>query len=113
MTPRIGNGWRSGVGDERDALMVLKTRDQRRAFPVLVVFMKTCRGRRDPVPRQQMSRAPRIFRGDERNLSKNAKRPNRNVFEIADWRGDDVQRAGHRVGRLLYHWRIAPAGTPA
>src|SRR5215471_9827069 len=110
MTTWIGDGWCSGVGDERDALIVLKTRDQRRAFSVLIVLMQTRRWRRDSVPRQQMSRTPRIFCGDERNLSKNAKRPNRNVFEIADWRGDDEQRAGHREGRLLYHWRIAPAG---
>jgi hypothetical protein len=60
-----------------------------------------------------MSCATRVFGRDERNFSQNAKRPNRNVFEIANWRGDDVQRAGHRVGRLLYHWRFAPAGTPA
>src|SRR6478752_5000065 len=93
MLARIRNGRRSRIGHQRDALVMLQTGNQRRALPMLVVFVKARRRGGDAVPRQQMSRSPRIFCGDERNLSKDPKRPNRNVFEIADWRGDDVQRA--------------------
>lgn len=55
--------------------------------------------------RQQPSRAPRILRSDEVDLPEHTQRPERDVFEIADGRGDEEERTGH-LGR-------APRGTPA
>ena len=52
---------------------------------------------RDPVARQQPVRVPRVLGRDERHGPQDLERPERDVAEVADRRGDDVQRpAGAR-----------------
>src|SRR5205807_6891114 len=76
--------------------------DERVRFATFVVFVKARGWCRDSVPREKVRGAPRIFSGDERHFTKHAQRPGRNVFEVADWRGNHEQSAGHKRARLLY-----------
>lgn len=84
-----------------DVLTVEQASDQCPAFRTLVVFVQAgCRGR-DRVPREQMSRSARVFGCDDRHFAQHAYCPGRDVFEVADWRGDHEQRAGHQKAPLI------------
>jgi len=93
----------AGVRHERDALSAFESRDERPGLARFVVFVEAGRWRGDGVPRQQVRGPPRILCGDHRRLAQDAQRPPRNVFEVADGRGDHEQGAGHRTRGLLYH----------
>src|SRR3989344_3976199 len=45
--------------------------------------------------REELSRRPGIFRGDDIGLLKNAKRPKRGVLEVPDGGGYDGELSGH------------------
>ena len=47
---------------------------------------------------EEMRCPPRVFRGDQSDLAQHAERPHRDVFEVADRRGDHEQGAGHLSG---------------
>ena len=47
---------------------------------------------------EQVSRPPRVFGGDDGDLAQHAQRPHRDVFEVADRRGDHEQGARHVSG---------------
>ena len=51
----------------------------------------------DLVVGEQLGGAPRVFGGDEIDLAQRAQRPERQVLEVADGRGDDEEGAGHGV----------------
>ena len=60
-----------------------------------VMFVKA-RGRGlNRVPREQMMRAPRVFRRDDAHLAQHAQRARGDVLEVADRRGDHEESAGH------------------
>ena len=78
-----------------------KPLDERDALSLLVVLVKArCRGR-DGVACQQMSGPPSVFGGDQRDLAQHPQRSGRDVFEIADGRGDHEQRAGHEKRKFI------------
>src|SRR3989441_4396724 len=49
---------------------------------------------------EQVSRPPRVFGGDDGDLAQHAQRPHRDVFEVADRRGDHEQGARHVSGAV-------------
>ena len=70
----------------------------------------------DGVAGEQVSRSARVFGGDQRHFPQDPQRPGRDVFEVADRRGDHEQRAGHertvfivpladRESGCSAHWR--------
>jgi len=100
---RIGNSGRARVADERDVIPALEPRDERRGFCNFIVLVEARCRRCDPVARQQLRGATRVFRRDDRNGAKHAQRPHGDVFEVADGSGHHEQRAAHVKGRVLYH----------
>src|ERR1700737_4879753 len=48
-----------------------------------------------------MRSPPRVLGGDERDLAQHPHRPGRDVFEVADRRGDHEQRPGHETANLI------------
>ena len=93
----IRHQWGARVRHERDTLAFLQARDERWRFPGFIVFMQTGRRRRDRVSREQVRRPPRVFGGDEGDVPENPERAGCDVFEVADRRRDEEQRAGHSM----------------
>ena len=97
----IGDAWRPGVADERHARPRLKLRKEGRESRAAVVFVEADRRRRDRVMREKLRRSARIFGGNQVYFAQDAKRPKSDVLEVADGRGDDEQRAGHRAEHIV------------
>jgi hypothetical protein len=53
----------------------------------------------DPEVREQVASAAGIFRGDQVDLLQDSEGAQRDVFQVADGRGDQEERSGHN-GRL-------------
>src|SRR5262249_59407823 len=61
-----------------------------------------------------MRGAPGVFGGDDGDLAEYPQRPQRDVFEVADRRGDHEQRAGHwrETGYCTIGGSRRPGGRP-
>ena len=96
---RVGNGRRSGVRHQRDAVAAL--RGARSATADFAASLCSCRLVVGVVMAWRASRwavrrvSSAAMSGD---LAQDAQRPHRDVFEVADRRGDHEQRAGHVRG---------------
>src|SRR4029450_11243435 len=87
---RIGDTGRSGVRDESDTRACLET-DYQLGHPRSGVMSVEADGsRRNRVVIQQPGCSPRVLDGDDVNLAQNAKRPERDVFEISDGGGEHI-----------------------
>jgi hypothetical protein len=67
------------------------------------VLVVTDRLRLDAKMVQQHPRPARVFTGDQVDLTQHAQRALRDIFEVADWRGDNVKRAGRHATILSLH----------
>ena len=95
MAPRIGDRRRARVRNDGDAVAGQQAADERRRFLILIVLVQARRRGDNGIAREQVRGAARILSGDERDLAQHPQRPESDVFEVADWRGDHEQRAGH------------------
>ncbi len=95
---RVRNARRPGVRDKSNRLAALQPRQDLRHPRPRVVLVEAQRWRRNRVMREQTGRAPRILRGHDVGLPEDAQRPERDVLEVADGRGDHEQGTGHRAG---------------
>ena len=98
---RVRDAGRTGVGDERDLLAPSYAGDQPRCLTDLVVLPEAHEGLLYLVVREQLGCPPRVFRGDQIDGLQRAQRPEREVFEVANRRGDNKQGPGHCVGCVL------------
>ena len=89
----------SVTSSNRSAL--LETRNQLRYAATNVVLVEAERWSRYAVMSEQPSRAAGVFRSNQIDGSKHPQRPQRDVLQVADGRGDHEQRAGHRDGRKV------------
>src|SRR5262249_9814838 len=66
------------------------------SLPALVVLVIAGGRRSDVVTGEQDPRVPGVLAGDQIDLPQHTKRAQRQVFEVADRRGDDEEGAGRR-----------------
>src|SRR5438105_3976474 len=86
---RVGERRGAGIADQRDIALVERGHDPRQA-PALHRRAVTEEWFADRVARQQAGGDARVFRGDGRNLAKDADRSCAQVFEIPNRRGDHI-----------------------
>src|SRR3954470_3786957 len=105
MLARIRTEWCPSVGHDSDAIARLESGQQRRSFARFVVLVQAGCWRSDGITRQKVRCPARVFSSDQGDFAKNTKCPRGDVFEIANRRRDDEQRAGHSMSAecLLYH----------
>ena len=110
----VRHGRRSRIGDQRNAVAAAKPVDQRRHLLVLVVLVQAGRGAPDIVVVQQLGGVARVLGGDQVDVAQHPERPQGDVLEVTDGRGDQEQRSGggfgHSARSLLYHWGFGPVG---
>ena len=106
----VGHAGRSGVGDEGNRRPAPKLTQQLRRALMGIVFMKAHHRSGDAVMTQQPGRSSGVFRSDEMGFPQYPKCPQCDVLQVADRRGDHVERAAtsRRIGRevLLYIGRM-------
>src|SRR6185295_6665977 len=83
----------AGIGDECHVFPGQQAGDERRRLSRFIMFVKTRRRGRDRVARQQMRGPACVFGSDQADLAEDAESPGRDVFEVADRRRDEEQRA--------------------
>src|SRR5438105_1831549 len=111
---RVAYQRRAGVRYDGDTFSLFKQLGQSRgAFPFVVFVVTNGPGPNTEVI-QQNSSAARVFAGNYLDIAQHAQRSLRDVFEISDWGGDNVERSGH-VTRIVAHVvsepRAASLGT--
>ena len=99
---RIGNERRAGVGHQRDRLARGEPRQELRPRRRGVVLVVGRQRRRDAVVVEQLPRDPRVLAGDQVGRGEGLQRPQRDVAQVADRGGDEVQPGGEprRLDRL-------------
>ena len=60
---------------------------------MFVVLVKADERRRDLIVTEEVAGSARVLRGHQRHLAQDPQRPQRDVLEVADRRGDDEERA--------------------
>ena len=122
---RVGHGRSPRVGDEGHVAAGAQGREDLPALPALVVLEVRRDRRRDAVGAEQHGRAARVLAGDERHLAQDADGPQRDVLEVPQRGGHDVQRPrrafaharasvspwsadAEREGRLAASWPTRP-----
>ena len=108
----IGNRRRAGVGDQRHRFALGQSVQHGRGPGVLVVLVQAEQRRGTAQVAKQVAAAPGVLGGHERHLPKDPGGAKREVLEVADWRGHDEQRAGHRDGFFIVPLRDARSATP-
>src|SRR5215471_5991365 len=94
----IGYGRGPRVRHERDRIAAAQAFDQARRLLPLVVFVKTRRPRRDRVVLEELRGPACILGRNQRDFAEDPQGPQRDIFEVADRRGDHVQNASHARG---------------
>ena len=88
----IGDAGHAGVGDQRDLGAAFEIDDQFGGFGHLVVLVIADQSRLDAVMAEQLQGLARVLAGDQVDFFEDAQGAQRDVFEIADGRGDEVER---------------------
>ena len=88
---RIGDQRRAGVGDQRDRRAIGEPAQQRRPRLRRIVVVVGRQRRGDGVAVEELARHPRILAGDQVGAGQRRERAQRDVAEIADRGGDDMQ----------------------
>ena len=88
----IGDQRRPGIGDQRDVRPGFEFRDQLARASRFVVLVIADQRFRDIQVLQKFARLARVLASDAIALAQDAPRPQRDVFQIADGRRDDVER---------------------
>ena len=91
---RITDAGTAGVRDERDFLAAPETLDDFFAAPRLVELKIAQERFADAKVFEELAAVARVLGGDDIALAQDAQRAKRDVFEIANWRGHEVKRAG-------------------
>ena len=91
----IGDQRRARVRDQRHARTRFQFLDQLRCAHGLVVLVITDRRFVDAVVIEQLARLPRVLASHQVCLAQNPQRAQRDVLQIADRRGHQVERSGH------------------
>ena len=88
----VGDAGHAGVGDERDLGSAFEVDDQLGGLGHLVVLVIADQARLDAVMAEQLQGLARIFAGDQVDFFEHAQRAQRDVFQVADRRGDEIER---------------------
>ena len=89
---RVGDAGHARVGHERDLGAAFEIDDQFGGFRHLVVLVIADQSRLDAVVAEQFQRLARILAGDQVDFFEHTQSPQRDVFEIADRGGDQIER---------------------
>src|SRR5258708_10931885 len=89
----VGNERHSRVAHQRGPRALLQPDDQFRRAGHFVVLVVADERFVNVVVIQELQRVARIFAGDLIDFLQDAHRPQRDVFEIADWRPDEIKAA--------------------
>ena len=96
---RVADGRRPGVGHEGEVGTAPEMLEQRGRPRGVALGVITRRPRRDRVAIQQAPRVARVLGGDERHGPENLERPESDVAQVPDRRGDHVEHATRRRRR--------------
>ena len=107
---RVGDDGRPGVGDQRQIGATGEVLQQLALTDGPAPRVVADGAGRDLVAGQEAPGDPRVLGGDERRRTQHLEGPQRHVAEIADRRGDDVQRPTGAHVRPAWT-RVAGAGT--
>ena len=94
--PGIGQHRRAGIAHQRDARALFEQRDQLDGALLFVVFVIAQHAFGDFIVGQQLVRMAGIFAGNQGHLAQHAQRAKRDVFQVTDRRGHQVQ-AGRQL----------------
>jgi hypothetical protein len=95
----IAHARRSGIGDERYGGPGLYALDQFGGTGALVVLVATDSFFLDLEMIEKFLGLARVFAGDAVDIAQNFKRAQRDIAQIADGSGDEVEAGGERLGR--------------
>ena len=111
----VGDAGRAGVGDERDALAF--TQEAEDALPglVFVVFVKGDLRAADLKVLEQPPGRACVLAGDEIDAAQGLQRPQRDVPQVADRGGDEIEHGRARIRRApaLRPVQLRPSRYPA
>ena len=94
---RISDTRSPGVADQGNLCSGVQPREELGYPRAAVVFVKANGRRRNRVMIQKFRRSASVFGSNQVYLPHDPERPKCDVLEVADGRGDDEQRAGHRA----------------
>ena len=100
---RVGDARRAGVGDQGNVPPLLQQAEQALRLGHLVVVVVAQQRAGDVEMGQQLAGVAGILGGDQVHAAKDAQGAQGDVVEIADGRGDDVQRAAIIRRRCFRH----------
>ena len=90
----VANGGRTGIADERHLLARFETGSEGLGCLVLIKFVVAHQWNADVVVLQQDTTGARVFGEYEVDRFQNSKRAQRDVFEIADGGGNEIEHGG-------------------
>ena len=101
----------AGIGDQGDRIPPLESAEKTGPLPGLIVPVEAGGRGRYAVVGQQLGGATCVLGGNDGDiLLKHAEGPDRDVFQVSDRGGDDVERAGWVAGRWCHRWRPEERG---
>ena len=89
---RVGDAGHAGIGDQRDLRAAFEVHDQLGGPGHLVVLVIADGARLDAVVAEQLLGLARVLAGDQVDFFEHAQGAQGDVLEIADGRGDEVER---------------------
>jgi hypothetical protein len=94
----IGDERRAGIADQRHCLALGESGKQLRPLLFRIVIVIGDERRDDAVVAQEHGGDPGILAGDQIGSGQRCQSANRNIAEIADGRGDDMEAGRQRTG---------------
>src|SRR5262245_37626901 len=91
----IRNQRRARIRHERNRFALLQAIHQLRYFRVFVMFVKARRRRRDRVVLEEPVRSTGVLGRNQCDFPEDPKRTKRDILQVADRCGDNVEGAGH------------------
>src|SRR5579862_6984242 len=114
---RIRDARGASIADQGNALSLLELHDELGGFRELVMFVVAGGVRLDAVMIEQLLCLPSILAGDELHFLQRANGAKAEVFEVADRRTHEIQRAArgrfnHRTAGYIGKWKFDGSFPP-
>src|SRR6187200_1295573 len=91
----IRNAGRSSITDQGDLQPALKFLQKETSLFILVVFVVARRGLVDVVVHKEPRGVTGILTRDQVHFAQHTQCPERDVFQVPDWRGDHIKGSRH------------------
>src|SRR4051812_6034786 len=88
---RVADAWTASIGHQRDFFTASESLENLLAAPGFIELKVTDQGLGNAEVFEQLTCSARIFRRHEVAFFEGSQGPQRNILEVADWRGHQVQ----------------------